>query len=174
MVMSFLPSVHKFGSAEGSWELLYHNLRFPVQLFSFLWPTGQISLQFRQIRTGSGRIRCGLHKRNGLFHHLRDHLCHFFCGNARRIINANGVCIVSVLPYCKAHTAVVPLHGDFHIVALREIIVVIYGCAHSSRCTIFRRTSSRRSRRSRGAEYAIPQKSPRQSPAPAKCSLQRS
>lgn len=122
--MSFLPSVHKFGSAEGSWELLYHNLRFPVQFFSFLWPTGQISLQFRQIRTGSGSIRCGLHKRNGLFHHLRDHLCHFFCGNARCIVNSNGGCIVFVLPYRKAHTTVVPLHGDFHIVALREIIVV--------------------------------------------------
>lgn len=174
MVMSFLPSVHKFGSAEGSWGLLYHNLRFPVQFFSFLWPTGQISLQFRQIRTGSGRIRCGLHKRNGLSHHLRDHLCHFFCGNARRIINANGVCIVSVLPYRKAHAAVVPLHGNFHIPALREIIVVIYGSAHSSRCMIFRRIFLHRSRRSRGAEYAIPQKSPRQSPAPAEYSLQHS
>lgn len=174
MVMSFLPSVHKFGSAEGSWELLYHNLRFPVQLFSFLWPTGQISLQFRQIRTGSGRIRCDLHKRNGLSHHLRDHLGHLLHGKPHSAVDADGIGVGAVIPHRQIDGPVITLHGNFHIPALREIIVVIYGSAHSSRCTIFRRTSSRRSRRSRGAEYAIPQKSPRQSPAPAKCSLQRS
>ena len=78
--------------------------------------------------------------------------------------------------FIAAEKAIADTYGDKVecIPALREIIVVIYGSAHSSRCMICSRIFSRRSRRSRGAEYAIPQKTPRRPPAPAEYSLQRS